>query len=1102
MRQTGGWDRVAGARRAVALLANAADRVRPGDLDAGDLYVAAVRMVMRVVVAGEAERLGMFPVTCPVYRQSYSLAGLRQELRDGCVRDRAGRSGRGAAWPRLLGLFRLVWKGSNHCELPMRAYGGELFEPGRPGSRDPVSRALARLEDPCSSLSDVEAWDLLERIEGSVERARARGSRLVGALYEGLTDGKLVRGDGGEYELADGEGWRGSGGVYYTPEPLADGTVEKCLRPLTRRDDAVAPGRPEDVLALRVCDPAMGSGSFLVSALRFLSQEVMTGLRVHGRLGARTHGGTTRTEVRVSEDTVLDIPSVPGQKEFEGLLLAHVRRHVVERCLHGVDVDPVAVELARVALWMETLDPRLPFTFLEHKLKCGNSLVGCGLDEAAVYPLGALRDGEERAVRARGELEALVAEVRSPLLPAFVRGRGLRTARQDLAARMEAIHRVPVELPDRKRALYREGFQENETVERLRSSLDRWCAYWFAEGEERLRAPSPREFYEDGAAWVAEARRAAGRVGFFHWELEFPDVFGGQKPGFDAVFGNPPWAEVKGVRGGAMSRWLRSRSRPAGRLESLLRRASGLPRRQRERPFVHQGVGAHNLYKLFLEQAHWLCREGGRLAMLVPSGLYSDRGSSGLRRLLLDRCRLEWVYGFENRACIFPIDSRYKFCAVVAAKGAATDVVQVRFLRREPREWLGTPSGGVPVSRSVLRRVSPADDAFPEVGSSRQLDLVLRMLSAGTSVMRAEHHRVRPPDGALLFPGVGEQEGWPVQYVREHDMSDPRHEFQPVEWWEERGFVRGADCVWTRGTQEAAPLYQGVMFGPHDFASRGWDPRARRWEEMDWEARTVRPRLLVPWVSGADGTARGCKLVVRRIARNTDERTVIAALVPDFPCGDKAAVLRTDSLERSAALVCILNSLPVDFAARALSAGTNLDWHHLQRLPLPRFQRSRAMGLLALAGVWLNCGHPQMGSVRLPLESRGGGLDRSGGRTGERGVLRAYVDALVGELLGLSVEDFEMVVADCGHEREALADPGFRAGLDPRGFWRVDRDLRPEERLPMRSLAAFRELKRVGLDAFVERVYCFVQSCGAGMAQTEAAGQGLPSSRSRVQSNM
>jgi hypothetical protein len=143
-----------------------------------------------------------------------------------------------------------------------------------------------------------------------------------------------------------------------------------------------------------------------------------------------------------------------------------------------------------------------------------------------------------------------------------------------------------------------------------------------------------------------------------------------------------------------------------------------------------------------------------------------------------------------------------------------------------------------------------------------------------------------------------------------------------------------------------------------------------------------------------------------------------------------------------------------------------------------------------------------MGSVRLPLESRGGGLDRSGGRTGERGVLRAYVDALVGELLGLSVEDFEMVVADCGHEREALADPGFRAGLDPRGFWRVDRDLRPEERLPMRSLAAFRELKRVGLDAFVERVYCFVQSCGAGMAQTEAAGQGLPSSRSRVLSNM
>ncbi len=207
----------------------------------------------------------------------------------------------------------------------------------------------------------------------------------------------------GEWYLVRWGGTRKGAGTFYTRPQLAVPTARRalqrlCYEPAEQATDESTdltsvskwlPRRPEDILALKVCDPAMGSGSFLVAALRYLTDALVESLHFNGRLHARPDGAICK----LADGLPLDHPSqetvpVPlDHPEFDERLRARLKRHVVERCLYGVDIDPLAVELARMALWVETMDRRLPFGFLDHKLRCGNSLVGCWFDRFQDYPV-------------------------------------------------------------------------------------------------------------------------------------------------------------------------------------------------------------------------------------------------------------------------------------------------------------------------------------------------------------------------------------------------------------------------------------------------------------------------------------------------------------------------------------------------------------------------------------------------------------------------------------------------------------------------------------------------------------------------------------------
>ena len=699
-------------------------------VEPADIYRAACRVAMRAVVVLFAESRDLLPRDNTVYDEGYGLNGLFGQLERRANRGDAMSESYGA-WPRVLALFRLVNEGSHHPDLPVAAYGGELFAPGRADDGDGVSRALHVFETACfggGGVSDRKVYDVLRLLTRT--RARIRqghggmwvpvpvdfsdlSSEYIGVVYEGLLDYELktapagdpviflsvgdrpalplsrlegmdrralrglfeklkkdVAGEGrgdeegrdeasevavapseagaesaedaalderrtyrtraekwarravevaglarkprsqmtpkrrlayegklaatlvhqqvlpGEWYLARWGGTRKGSGSFYTRPGLAVPTVQRTLRPLaydpprgkSRTEAQLAPSsewtpkRPEEILALKVCDPACGSGSFVLAALRFLTDALYESLQRHGRIEAKANeslvwllgmrGGEAGEGERLSDD---QIPCRPDDDEFERLLKARLRRHVVERSIYAVDLDPLAVELCRLSLWIETMDRELPFGFLDHKVKCGNALVGAWFDQFQHYPAMAWKNreggdkGHSNGVHfgknARGRaIKAFHKNRLTPDMKRFLEGRTL--FQEDLLEKAVEAHGDSIEVLAYMRDLpihdaaeradvYRKELLGSPEWRSLKEAMDLWCACWFWPADEIEHAPLPTRLADPSAETRAVAREVAVRHRFFHWELEFPDVFRKEATGFDAVLGNPPWDIAK-----------------------------------------------------------------------------------------------------------------------------------------------------------------------------------------------------------------------------------------------------------------------------------------------------------------------------------------------------------------------------------------------------------------------------------------------------------------------------------------------------------------------------------------------------------------------------
>jgi len=1071
-------------------------------------------------------------------------------------------------------------------DTPEETEGGEAEEPPDEGdTQDQRDDAYQR--------EAVRTWARKAVFAAGIVRENRKKDRAVldreveGAI-QALISRTVLPGD---WYLVRWGGTRKGAGTFYTRPQLASPTVRRTLDPLLFEGEGEArrARAPEEILGLKICDPAMGSASFLVSALRQLTDALYRSLIQHGRI----LGGPERTVVRLADGLPLDhpaqetLPVPPDHEDFEERVKARLRRHVVERCLYGVDQDPLAVDLGRLALWVETMDRSLPFSFLDHKLKGGNALIGAWLDRFADYPLRAWdRDGGDTdhdrfvhhmheitvergakrgQVQRRGDrwsfrLKALRDEARTQLadlldrrlLPSVF---DAAPAMEELREHLARLHELPVHDSEEHARRYREEFLETGAYKAVKARMDLWCALWFWPGDALDLAPLPRSFAEPSPEAMAEGQRIAGRWRFFHWELEFPDVYAPGRGGFDAVIGNPPWETAKpnskeffsdvdplyrtygkqdavvkqrgyfqrdadveerwlGYVAGfkALGNWSEYAARPFGDPEEdpgggvRLRRgqeandelhtrwrelrAGRIGYADPEHPFQHQGSADLNTYKMFLELGHALLKGDGRLGIIVPSGIYSDLGSRALRTLFLERCRWDGLYVLQNEKFVFAnVHHSFKLCVLSVVKGGETESIHTRF-RLGPgdsptSEELETdilalgPYLPLPVDR--VRKFSPDSLSVLEIRSELDLAVVDRMYNAGVSFSQQD-------------------DGWDLEYMREFHSADDSGLWKGRAWWEQRGYrpdlyghwikgdwrvearadtgVSAADGAWI-SVQEvldvAVPLYQGVMIGSMTAAAAVYESGGGNrtvWRALDDAANhRLQPQFLIGLQTLRGPGSRWLpqrKVLVRDISSTTNARTAIASVVDGAPSVHTLMSCWSRKPELSPHvdfLGAMLSSYTFDFQIRMRMVGSHLSQFVMNDTAVISPDRAApyadALSRLAFrlrargpasAREWLSFGFDESRPWRSYWA-----VTRH-----ERLRIRAILDAAIAWLYDLDEADLRWILRDCDYPLDSSTSDEFTRGLDPKGFWRVDRDQPPELRHPVLSLVAFRALQDAG----------------------------------------
>ncbi|MBI4659852.1 MAG: N-6 DNA methylase [Verrucomicrobia bacterium] len=440
----------------------------------------------------------------------------------------------------------------------------------------------------------------------------------LGSIYEGLLEYHFVRNAASQLELRTDKAERKATGTYYTPDYIVKYIVEQTLAPLLAEIEQ----RPEvkagqencfanAILALNVCDPAMGSGHFLVEATIQLAEHIV-------------FHPTTR---RLSE------------KSKDGDEIGYWRRRVVEACIYGVDLNPLAVELAKLSLWLTCIASDQPLNFLDHHLRCGNSLIGARLDQ-----LGSLPQRKERAD---------TKQMRFTFGPDFMRA---------VAETIREIHAIEGEASrDVDSVKAKERRWQAEILPRLaayKEVANLWTNTFF-DGPltEAAYLAAARKILLEAQVNAGQLRESGGRYyvkefdkPYFHWELEFPDVFfddhGSPKnaPGFDAVIGNPPYVDIKGLEA------------------QIVKYIFDVFQTARQRI---------NVFAAFLDQELGIARKaGGQIGVIVPTAFLTQVSYGTLRKLVLEHEWLKAVVRLPNELFGKAAgDVKVDTCIVIIGKG-------------------------------------------------------------------------------------------------------------------------------------------------------------------------------------------------------------------------------------------------------------------------------------------------------------------------------------------------------------------------------------------------------------------------------------------------
>ena len=933
---------------------------------------AALVLLYRLLFVLYAEDRDLLPV-----RDSrYDDYALREQVRGsiGRRKDQGDVFSATAAryWSAFDDLCRAIDAGDASIGLP--PYNGGLFDRDRTPLLSHVRLGDTVMADVIDALS-------FER-NGPTRRYinyRDLGVQQLGSIYERLLEREVVRQDG-SIVVRPNVFARKDSGSYYTPDDLVDLIVRETVGPLAdsrmeafaaKAEDIPSSQVPEDrrmgrlkqldpaekLLELKVCDPAMGSGHFLVNLVDYLADRVIEAMAeaealVEGYLSPLVEriDGIRNTIMDNAEDRGWTFD--PAQLDDRHI----VRRMVLKRCVYGVDKNPMAVELAKVSLWLHTFTVGAPLSFLDHHLRCGDSLFGTWVDPAI------RRTDEKSSLFLRGPL-ARATRAATPMQII----EGLTDAEIAEAHRSADIFAEVSEMTAPLHAFMSLlhafdwlGIRKRE----VKAAFLKWLDGVFgdqmdiAQGEQFDSEDVHLPVLMDALGLVASER-------FLNWQVAFPGVWSDWEAseltgGFDAVIGNPPWDRMKLQQ----VEWFASRRREIAiapraadrkRMIAELQKAAdplaGDFRLASERAAagarVARGSGDYpllargdlNLYSLFVERAMTLVKPDGMVGLLVPSGIASDKTAAPFFKSVATEDRLKALYDFENRRTRYDlppffadVDSRFKFCAFVASPAPWDEPARCAFFLQNVSE-LEDPERCFPLSAADFARVNPNTGTAPIFRSRRDAELTTAIYD-------------RLP--VLVDRSSGEAvKAWPVKYSTMFHMTNDSGLFRTRSELEER------EGAWPIGgnrfdspSGEWVPLYEGKMVQAFDHRAasivinpknlhRPAQPKPATIEQQRdpnwlpdpqyWVLRSETSFPTAPYLLG-----------FKDVTAPTNVRSMIAALIPGAGVGNTLPIVTADwRLGADAALlVANFNAVVFDYVARQKIQGQHLNWFIVEQLPV------------------------------------------------------------------------------------------------------------------------------------------------------------------------
>lgn len=896
---------------AIEMLGNGfAESLNPDEFQNGKVkafYSEILNIIYRLLFLMFAEQKGWLPVRNSIYARTYSLNALREMAERGNYSHDEEKD----LWEGLKITFKLVANGYEfQSGDKINAFGGQLFADKKIALILSLPLKNKHLLDAIFRLSYFKMDNLSNRIN----YANLAIDEL-GSVYESLLDfePKLAREafklgkreiNRGQFYLDDRGTDRKTTGSYYTDSRLVAQLIESALIPVINNalvGKTTIADKEKAILNLKVADIACGSGAFICAALEKMGEELAI-----VRMG---------DEERPTEDQ-----------------LREAKRDVLLNCIYGVDLNPMAVELAKFSLWITASLPDMPLTFLDHKLKCGNSLIGAtpeliekGIPEEAYKAIG--NDNPvvcaELKKRVRKQLVKL-EQLREPT-PQY----GLQFDRNDtdeLLKLREALNSIKQNNAD----TVAEAEEEYHRLEKIEHSFkewimaDVWTAAFFMD-----KTNPDLEFYPTNATlesmrenqpvnnlMIEEVLKTAKQYRFFHFHLEFPEVF--EKGGFDCLLGNPPWEKINLED----KEFFATRKPSISVIKNASKRNKAIVLLKTEDPelfneylsavnitnkqisyfkesktYLYGNNGLLNTYPLFTEKVGGILNANGSCGYIIPSGFFMDDTTSPLFRYFFENKMLKSIYDFENRKKIFQnVDSRYRFCIVTLYKQKSDNYKANFIFYLHNIEDIISNENVIKLSFDELKLFNPNNKLLPAFKNQLEVELNRKIYQYGVlkndmdELNDVEIHRMinMTTDANILYnePSADRLSVYESKLMHQYD-----HRYATFSGIEHEERQKGN----ARVTTLAEKTDKNTCSVPRFYSPiKVFKEKNEKWK---WKYN---------WY-----------LAYRYISSSTNERCAIASIIPKSIVSNSAYLIFIRDLNNLILQIGNMNSFWLDFTARA-----------------------------------------------------------------------------------------------------------------------------------------------------------------------------------------